>query len=325
MLLAALELATGCTETTPPSPAGQGSAASRPASSTLTTGAASAAASSGRGTDTAASPAAPGTEPPAPSSGACSADMELVEGQYCPVIRHECLEHHPEYVREQKRLERRKAEGLPVGRSNVAERCLRYREPSTCISKKTRPMRFCMDRFEWPNRQGEIPQVLTSWTEAAAACRDRGKRLCTAQEFNFACEGEQLRPYVYGYERDSSKCSIDRPYLRASTRFVKYRRCLEDPECKAELDEVDQRVASGTMAGCASVFGVHDLNGNVDEWVRRVDQEAPSRSGLKGGWWGPLRCRCRPMTTFHKENDYGYGIGFRCCQDADPPAPEPGG
>ena len=25
-----------------------------------------------------------------------------------------------------------------------------------------------------------------------------------------------------------------------------------------------------------------------------------------------------PTVTFHKEDDYGYEEGFRCCKDADP-------
>jgi formylglycine-generating enzyme required for sulfatase activity len=70
------------------------------------------------------------------------------------------------------------------------------------------------------------------------------------------------------------------------------------------------------MPRCVSEHGVYDLNGNVNEWVVRTDQRAPNRSGLKGGWWGPVRNRCRPMTTFHLEGDYGYEVGFRCCKDA---------
>lgn len=256
----------------------------------------------------------------AASGGACPADMVLVAGDYCPALVHTCLEHHAEYVREQQRLEQLREQGKAVGRSNVAERCLRFEQPSRCVSRRRRPMRFCMDRYEWPNQKGAIPRVLTSWTQARQLCRDVGKRLCTEHEFNFACEGEQLLPYAYGYVRDASKCSIDRPYVRASTRLMHYEACQQDPTCRQELAAVDQRVPAGAMPGCVSPFGVYDLNGNVDEWVMRVGQEAPSRSGLKGGWWGPLRNRCRPMTKFHKESDYGYGIGLRCCKNAAPPS-----
>ena len=94
---------------------------------------------------------------------------------------------------------------------------------------------------------------------------------------------------------------------------------MQSPACKAEFEKLDQRVPAGSMPECVSPFGVHDITGNVNEWVERLGQKAPTRSGLKGGWWGPVRCRCRPMTTFHKEDDYGYEAGFRCCRNASPP------
>ena len=54
----------------------------------------------------------------------------------------------------------------------------------------------------------------------------------------------------------------------------------------------------------------------MNEWVELPGKKYPDRSGLKGGWWGPVRGRCRPTVGFHKEEDYGYEEGFRCCADA---------
>jgi formylglycine-generating enzyme required for sulfatase activity len=149
-------------------------------------------------------------------------------------------------------------------------------------------------------------------------CEDRGKRLCREVEFNFACEGEAMLPYTYGYVRDPEACNIDKPYRKRQKKLSKYERCMKRPECKAELERLDQRLPTGSKPRCVSPFGVYDLNGNINEWVERPKQKYPNRSGLKGGWWGPVRGRCRPTVGFHKEDDYGYEEGFRCCKDAAP-------
>lgn len=82
----------------------------------------------------------------------------------------------------------------------------------------------------------------------------------------------------------------------------------------AEIDRLWQGEASGTRPRCRSVFGVYDLTGNVDEWTSSVRAgERPSI--LKGGYWGPIRARCRPSTRMHNENFTYYQQGFRCCRD----------
>jgi len=56
----------------------------------------------------------------------------------------------------------------------------------------------------------------------------------------------------------------------------------------------------------------------VDEWVINEEGsfDGPEYdSGLKGGYWGPVRNRCRPMTTDHNHWHRGYQIGFRCCSE----------
>ncbi|WP_437676088.1 formylglycine-generating enzyme family protein [Sorangium sp. So ce131] len=250
------------------------------------------------------------------SAEGCPDDMVLVEGDYCPVVEQVCLKHHKEYEKDQAR--RVKAEAEPEGPSTVSERCLEYKQPTACLSKRRAPMRYCVDRYEWPNRKGELPALLVSWREAVKVCEGVGKRLCTEDEFNFACEGEEMLPYTYGYVRDPTKCNIDRPFRQRERTLFRYERCMKHPACKAELERLDQRAPAGSMPACVSPFGVYDLNGNMNEWVVRPGRKSPERSGLKGGWWGPMRGRCRPTVGFHKEEDYGYEAGFRCCKDAAP-------
>ena len=265
--------------------------------------------------DAAADAAAGEATLPGTSEG-CSADMVLVHGNYCPDVNQICLEHHDEYNRDEAKKKDKLDRGEASEKSTVSERCLRYKEPSECLSKQRRPLRFCMDRYEWPNQKGELPSLLISWTDARKECEKIGKRLCTEEEFNFACEGEAMLPYTYGYARDATKCNIDRQYRKREKKLLKYESCLKKPECKNELAKLDQRLPAGSLAQCVSPFGAYDLNGNINEWVFRPKEKPPNRSGLKGGWWGPVRGRCRPTVGFHKEDDYGYEEGFRCCQDA---------
>ncbi len=263
------------------------------------------------GTSTAAS------DPARTGDASCPEEMVLVAGAYCPVVRQDCLEHTEEFEREAKRREKLQAKGGELPMSRVSERCVRYRNPTTCLAKERRPMRFCIDRFEWPNREGERPSFAVTWEHAKASCESVGKRLCDVDEFNFACEGEEMLPYAYGFERDETRCNIDRPYVVPKTRTsTPYDACMAMTACKAELESLDQRTPSGSLSGCRSPFGVMDMNGNVNEWVSRPGERAPWRSGLKGGWWGPARSRCRPTVTAHNEIYAGYEVGFRCCREA---------
>lgn len=172
-------------------------------------------------------------------------------------------------------------------------------------------MDFCIDRYEWPNREGALPTVVVSWRDAAAMCRAAGKRLCSEDEWTLACEGPAMFPYPWGYRRDANACNIDQhsvTYDRDAVTSSDHARAV------AAAARVSRAVPSGSNARCASPYGVRDMVGNVDEWtVSRTGE--PFRSVLKGGYWGRVRTRCRPATRRHDEGFRFYQIGFRCCAD----------
>jgi hypothetical protein len=204
--------------------------------------------------------------------------------------------------------------------STFPERCAHFdRERWLALSKSlpTEQLHFCIDRFEYPNRRGAYPWIMVDWTEARAICQAQRERLCTEAEWTFACEGDEAVPYPYGYDRDPEACVVDRAWRSVDEDALLPR---DSERANAEVDRLWQGEASGARPRCRSPFGVYDMTGNVDEWaVSVVPGERPSI--LKGGYWGPVRDRCRPSTRAHAEDFIFYQQGFRCCADA----PSPGG
>jgi sulfatase modifying factor 1 len=238
----------------------------------------------------------PSARPPALAADvACPPDMVEVEGDYCPYVEQRCLK----WTDPSTKLQCEQFEKLPS-----AGRCF----------MATEHKHFCVDRYEWPNKVGALPAVMASWDEAKTSCAEVGKRLCSDTEWTLSCEGPERAPYPYGggYTRDSQACNIDKPYIWPHPEKV------YDPSTQAdELARLDQREPSGARASCVSPYGVRDMVGNVDEWVVNASQAGkPHISALKGGYWGPVRTRCRAITTGHGETFKYYQIGFRCCGEA---------
>ncbi len=193
-------------------------------------------------------------------------------------------------------------------------RCARFdSEKWAAISRDlpTTPLHFCIDRFEYPNLKGAYPLIVVSWRDAGALCEARNERLCTEDEWSFACEGEEALPYPTGYDRDETACVIDRPWRQYDEQ------AFAVPGSEAARDEVDllwDGEASGARPTCRSPFGVYDMTGNVDEWTRSTQRQGYA-SIFKGGYWGPVRARCRASTRAHNEEFVLYQEGFRCCAD----------
>jgi sulfatase modifying factor 1 len=196
------------------------------------------------------------------------------------------------------------------------ERCASFdRDKWQNISKQfpRKSMSFCIDKYEWPNKLGAYPWVMITWPEAHELCWSVGKRMCTEEEWTFACEGEEATPYPYGYNRNSNECNLDNRWRQYSSKILIKR---GSKECSNELKRLWQGKRSGDMPQCASSFGVEDMNGSVDEWtIGTIKSQYPYRSVLKGGYWGPVRTRCRPATRNHGPGHTFYQQGFRCCKD----------
>lgn len=179
---------------------------------------------------------------------------------------------------------------------------------------RTVPMNFCMDQFQFPNREGAAPSVAITWDEAQALCSAQQKRLCTEREWTFACEGNDAWPTssAHWHNRHGPRtangsqqlgCTVagnvdgtdflsetrrtPQDYLDFGilwTRNASGRRPAERTLLAAArsplaygfvLASLYGSETNGHAAGCTSPFGVRDLAGGVDEWTTRVGRTPP--------------------------------------------------
>lgn len=125
---------------------------------------------------------------------------------------------------------------------------------------RTISLGFCIDKYEYPNRPGVLPE-LASFYEAAQKCREQGKRLCLAEEWVRVCRGPENFKYPYGGNFDPNACNT-----------------LGNTAAHG-------LAASGSFPTCVSGYGVFDMSGNAEEWVYAyAEYPAPRNLPSTEGW-----------------------------------------
>jgi formylglycine-generating enzyme required for sulfatase activity len=166
----------------------------------------------------------------------------------------------------------------------------------------------------YPEGKGDDPVVFVNWEDAKAFCAWAGKSLPTEAQWEKAARGINGKPYPWGNSWEAKKANTSESGVKQTAPF-------------------------GSFKDDVSEYGVHDLAGNVSEWVEE--------------WFAPYPGN--PMTNYEERNkykilrggswDYGHSIangyhrqyalpqsqmaaiGFRCVKAADgveaPAAPKP--
>ncbi|MSP91507.1 MAG: hypothetical protein EXR79_06855 [Myxococcales bacterium] len=160
---------------------------------------------------------------------------------------------------------------------------------------------------------GLVPQGYVSGTQAAAACLEAGKRLCTDTEWLRACRGPQKWTYPYGNALQLGTCNDHRAkhpaveYFGTAASWIWSK--LGHP-CINQLAQTEAQ--TGAFSGCVSAEQVHDLMGNLHEWT------ADPAGTFRGGFYVDTKLNgpgCLYATTAHDVGHWDYSTGFRCCAD----------
>jgi sulfatase modifying factor 1 len=215
------------------------------------------------------------------SASACPEGMVLVEGVTCSDTHRKCTRRDPG----------------PEGS------CVAF-EPAQC--RRGLSLHFCVDRYEYPNKEGMLPAAVVTFQQARAACEEEGKRLCTETEWSFACEGPKGLSFSYGDEAEPRACNVGRPAIRLAAEAL-----WGSSDVAAAVEQKDARVPSGAMKGCVGPFGARDLIGNVEEWVK---SDVPGfERALRGGEYTGAPS-CRAVRQIKQPSFRQLQTGFRCCR-----------
>jgi hypothetical protein len=150
-----------------------------------------------------------------------------------------------------------------------------------------------------------LPWRSVSFTTAQAACQAAGKVLCTATQWQTACEGAASTTYPYGNAFSAAACNT------------------EPHDGVAGGADDDVLIATGALASCVAGTGAFDLSGNLREWTDEITGTTPTGTNIAvlrgGGYTTPAGgSTCDFRFTRAAVNVVEDINGFRCCRATAP-------
>jgi len=144
------------------------------------------------------------------------------------------------------------------------------------------------------SKKDVIPWNMATWFQAQQACIKVGKRLCTIQEWQDACDGtigEGGYKFPYGDTFDVEKCNVK------------------------QSSETIVIMPTGSFPECISPFGAYDMTGNLFEWTSDWFDTSTKFKQLMGGSWenGDFIASCNSKWSVDYPDNSLTRIGFRCC------------
>jgi len=155
------------------------------------------------------------------------------------------------------------------------------------------------------SKPGVLPWRGATFATAQAACAAAGKVLCSATQWQTACEGETARTYPYGAAFDAGACNT------------------ESYDAVPGGADDDLLVATGMLPTCVASTGVFDLSGNLKEWTSEITGQTTGGIDIAvqrgGSYETPATgATCAFRLTRAAVNAVEPETGFRCCRATAP-------
>lgn len=156
--------------------------------------------------------------------------------------------------------------------------------------------------------RGVRPWHTVKWEDADAACETIGWRLCTGEELERACGGEDGTAYAYGQTFDAGGCNVREAYSSGD-------------------GSLPREAPTGEFEDCESPSGAFDVNGNLWEWTSDREDSDPRARTYQGAGWRTIatrhqdinqQCNTRTLVRSFSASSYANpDVGFRCCRRAE--------
>ena len=231
---------------------------------------------------------------PLPTNGLCPPDMASVDDAYCV-----------------DRYEARLIEILPNGEERPWKAFLPVDDGKEGNGAHSRVAVRAV------SEPGVHPQAYISEMQAKDACARSGKRLCKPAEWRKACMGPDKSTYGYGNNEEPKRCNTQ----GKSPISMVFGGQAAEGEGLFTWNKMNNELLNqlpGTLArtgeyeDCANGYGIHDMVGNLHEWV-----DDPEGTFL-GGYYQDTHLNgdgCQYRTMAHAAWYHDYSTGFRCCAD----------
>jgi len=136
------------------------------------------------------------------------------------------------------------------------------------------------------SKKDVMPWEVEDNQEAEAACEAAGKRLCSPEEWEFACKGPDDTVYAYGDEYEPKTCNGIDTFEGGGFHLT----------------------PTGAFPDCTNEFGVYDMNGNL--WEHTLNGDGTT---IRGGAYNCGNSKKFQRCDYIPRQWSPLAQGFRCC------------